>query len=64
MIWLRTRGRYAAAIGIGLFVLWTGMAVSCSTTPCLDRVSKIFPAVVRIVAGDKMGSGVIVHKSG
>ena len=40
------------------------MTVSCSTTPCLDRVSKIVPAVVRIVAGDKMGSGVMVDKSG
>jgi peroxiredoxin len=61
---LDVRSRRAAAIAIGLIVLWTGMTVSCRTTPCLDRVSKIIPAVVRIVAGDKMGSGVMVDKSG
>jgi peroxiredoxin len=40
------------------------LAVSCSTPPCLDNARKLYPAVVKIVAGDKMGSGVMVHKSG
>jgi len=41
-----------------------GLAVACSTSPCLDNARRLYPAVVRIEAGDKLGSGVIVHKSG
>jgi len=41
-----------------------GMAASCSSPPCLDNAQKLFPAVVSIEAGDQLGSGVIVHKSG
>jgi peroxiredoxin/V8-like Glu-specific endopeptidase len=39
--------------------------VSCSTPPAYyDNVKKVFPAVVRVVTGDKMGSGVVVTKEG
>ncbi|MEI6186708.1 MAG: trypsin-like peptidase domain-containing protein, partial [Dehalococcoidia bacterium] len=45
-------------------LICAGLAVSCSASPCLDNAQKLFPAVVRIEAGDKLGSGVMVHKSG
>ena len=64
MIWLKTRGRCAAAIAIGFLMLCSGMAASCITSPCLDNARRLYPAVVKIVAGDQMGSGVMVHKSG
>jgi peroxiredoxin len=60
----KIRGRLAIAIVAGFLLFWPGLSASCSTSPCLDNASRAFPAVVRIVAGDKMGSGVIVHKSG
>lgn len=41
-----------------------GLAASCSSSPCMDKAQKLFPAVVSIEAGDQLGSGVIVHKSG
>jgi len=41
-----------------------GLAASCSASPCMDKAQKLFPAVVSIEAGDQLGSGVIVHKSG
>jgi len=57
-------GRLVIAIATGFLLFCSGLAASCSTPPCLDNARKLFPAVVRVVAGDKLGSGVIVHKSG
>jgi len=57
-------GSTATAIVIGLLFFCSFMAASCHTSPCLDNARRLYPAVVKIVAGDQMGSGVVVHKSG
>jgi len=57
-------GGLAITIAVAFLLFYPGLAASCSTSPCRDNVSKLFPAVVRIVAGDKMGSGIMVHESG
>jgi peroxiredoxin len=64
MTWHKMSGRLAISIVTGFLLFCPGLSASCSTSPCLDNASRAFPAVVRIVAGDNMGSGVIVHKSG
>ena len=64
MTWSKMSGKLAKAIAIGLLIVYASSAVSCSTSPCLENVRKLFPAVVRIKAGDQVGSGVMVEKSG
>jgi len=56
--------RIVIAMAGGFLLFCAGLAASCTTSPCADNARKISQAVVRIVAGDKMGSGVMVHKSG
>jgi len=54
----------AIAFVVGFFIICTGSIVSCRTSSGPDSARKLFPAVVKIVAGDKMGSGFIVDESG
>ena len=60
----KVRGSLATAVIIGFLLVCAGATASCRPSPCLDNSRQLFPAVVRIVAGDSMGSGVIVDKSG
>jgi len=50
------------AIALTLSIVCSG--TSCSSSPYAEGARRLFPAVVKIMAGNKMGSGVIVHKSG
>jgi len=50
------------AIALSLSVVCTG--TSCSLSPDAEGARRLYPAVVKIVAGNRMGSGVIVHNSG
>jgi len=58
------RGRLIIAVVSGLLILSTGSTASCRTSPGADSARRLYPAVVKIMAGDKRGSGVIVHSSG
>jgi cytochrome c biogenesis protein CcmG/thiol:disulfide interchange protein DsbE len=47
-----------------LFSVLAPALISCNTPPYYDNVKKVFPAVVRIVSGDRMGSGIIITREG
>ncbi len=45
-------------------LLLTGLGNSCSFVQYSDNARKVLPATVRIIAGDSLGSGVVVGKAG
>ncbi|MBN1691822.1 MAG: trypsin-like peptidase domain-containing protein [Dehalococcoidia bacterium] len=57
-------GRLILIMAVGFFIACTGSLASCIALPGLDSIYKRYPFVIRIVAGDKMGSGVMVNNSG
>ena len=51
--------------GIEAFLILTViLLMSCNTPPYYENAKKVFPAVVRVIAGDSMGSGVIITDNG
>ena len=58
------RSRLIIAVVSGLLIVWTGSIASCISSPGENSARKLYPAIVKIMAGDKMGSGVMVHSSG
>ncbi len=55
--------RLIITVAAVLLIICAGTA-SCRSSPGADSARKLYPAVVKIMAGDKMGSGVIVNNSG
>ena len=45
-------------------LLFAGLSNSCAIVQYSDNARKVLPAAVRIIAGDSLGSGVVVGKSG
>ncbi len=45
-------------------LLLTGLGNSCAIVQYSDNARKVLPATVRIIAGDSLGSGVVVGKAG
>lgn len=58
-----TGSRLIITVAAGLLIVCAG-AASCKLSPGADSARRLYPAVVKIMAGDKMGSGVIVNNSG
>jgi peroxiredoxin len=58
-----TSSRLIITVAAGLLIVCAGTA-SCKSSPGADSARRLYPAVVKIMAGDKMGSGVIVNNSG
>jgi peroxiredoxin len=52
--------RYA----LPLLFLTITLLPSCNTPPYYENAKKVFPAVVRVIVGDSMGSGVIISDKG
>jgi peroxiredoxin/V8-like Glu-specific endopeptidase len=52
--------RKAFAASAAFIVLVSFLMPGCSNPPYYEKLKKVFPAVVRVVAGDQMGSGVII----
>jgi len=57
-----TRGRLIMAAALALLAVCVGS--SCLLSPVSNDISGLYPAVVRIVCGNKLGSGVMVQSSG
>ncbi|MFA5399010.1 MAG: trypsin-like peptidase domain-containing protein [Dehalococcoidia bacterium] len=55
--------RLIITVAAGLLIVCAGTA-SCRSSPGADSARRLYPAVVKIMAGDKMGSGVIVNNAG
>ena len=47
-----------------MILLLSGLVNSCTITQYSENARKVLPATVRIIAGDSMGSGVVVRKAG
>ncbi len=47
-----------------MILLLSGSANSCAIVQYSDNARKVLPATVRIIAGDSLGSGVVVGKAG
>lgn len=49
---------------VSMILLLSGLISSCAVVQYSENARKVLPATVRIIAGDSMGSGVVVGKAG
>ncbi len=56
------RERFLTAVALSLSIVCAG--TSCTVSPNAEGARRLYPAVVKIEAGNRIGSGVIIHGSG